>query len=105
MAIYVKGYINEKGEIKADLPENHPVGEVTITISEPLKEIMPSDSQSWTEAEIRELLTQNPSTLGEILTAGLVGIGADVMRDLPDSVELVEQWRREKRERRNQWTR
>jgi hypothetical protein len=32
MAIYVKAYITESGEIKAELPKDHPVGEVTLVI-------------------------------------------------------------------------
>jgi hypothetical protein len=41
MAIYVKAYITESGEIKADLPKDHPVGEVTLVIEDKQKAKFP----------------------------------------------------------------
>jgi len=102
MAIYVKGYITKSGEIKVDLPKDHPVGEVTIIIEEGAREAIPWDTQPWTAAELDEMLTAKPGTLGEILQDGLVGGWED--RGITDSVEWVLEQRQKRRERRGNWT-
>jgi hypothetical protein len=102
MAIYVKAYITEAGEIKADLPKNHPVGEVTLFIAEENQEAIPWDTQPWTQEELDEMLASRPSTLGEILSDGLVGGWDD--RGITDSVEWIKEQRRKRRERRGNWT-
>jgi hypothetical protein len=59
MALKVKGYISESGEVQLELPANHPVGEVTFLI----KPVEPPLS----EEEIRALITPEPKTAGDIL--------------------------------------
>jgi len=108
--ITIKGYI-ENGELKVDLPENVPDGEVEVIIpvsgdengdrSEVFDEIS-WDTEAWTLVELDEMLTFQPSTLGEILSEGLVGGWED--RGITDSVEWVLEQRRKRRERRGNWT-
>lgn len=62
MAIFVRGYITEEGEIKVNLPPDHPVGEVSIMISEP-------------EASMGAL---QPFTLGEIMDYVLAEAGDEL---------------------------
>lgn len=52
MAIFVRGYITADGEIKVDLPPDHPVGEVSIMISE--NEDASGASQPFTLGEIMD---------------------------------------------------
>lgn len=102
----LKGYITESGELKVDLPKDHPVGEVRVTIQAEdefdAQEPIPWDEQPWTEEELEEMLARHPRTLGEILKEGLVGGWED--RGITDSVEWVLEQRRKEQERRGNWT-
>ena len=99
----VHGYLNDKGEIEIDLPENWQPGEIQVLV--PVKDDTPEsdwENQPWTEEELKEMLTFRPSTMGEILKSGLVGSGADL--EIEDSAEYVEKLRRnEEEQRRKQW--
>lgn len=82
VTIMLKGYITEDGKLEVDLPENHPVGEVAITI----------------QAEHKNQQDFEPGTLGEVLASGLIGAWKDM--EITDSVEWVEQVRKKEREQR-----
>ncbi len=93
--IRLKGYITETGEIKVDLPENHPVGEVDLTI-----ESLPEDAKisheviTWTQEELDDVLNFNPVPANEIETGGWEDM------NITDGVEFVEELRRKEREQR-----
>ncbi|MBI5668319.1 MAG: hypothetical protein HZC41_09955 [Chloroflexi bacterium] len=59
--VTIKGYIRD-GKLNVELPDNVVDGEVEVKIPIPAEEDKP-----LTEAEIRELMTPNPKTIGEIL--------------------------------------
>ena len=103
MAIYVKATISESGEIKADLPKDHPVGEVTLVIEAAVRETIPWDSEPWTQEELTEMLTPRPSTLGEILEY-LQAKAGDELAHIVDSTAWVEEQRKKEEERRDPWT-
>ncbi len=94
--IRLNGYITEMGEIKVDLPENHPVGEVHLIIIETPREDMetPGEIASWTQEELDDMLNFNPVPASEIETGGWENL------NITDSVEFVEELRRKERERR-----
>ena len=92
VTITLKGYITEDGQIKVDLPENHPVGEVTLII-EPV-----DDEAPWTDEEIDELLRPEPKTGAEIVQNLAIGSWSDL--GIKDGVEWVEEQRRKRREKR-----
>lgn len=82
------------GKLEVELPPDAVEGQVEVQIST-LPEI-----EGWDPDELRDLMTPEPATLGEILEAGLFGIGAEAMADEPDSVTFIQQQRER---RRNQW--
>ena len=94
VTITLKGYITEAGQLKVDLPENHPVGEVTLIIA-PI-----DDEAPWTDEEIEELLRPEPMTGAEIVAGGHVGGWEH--KGITDGVEFVEEMRRKRKEKR-QW--
>ena len=91
VTINLKGYVTEDGQLKADLPENHPVGEVNLII-EPVDEEAP-----WTDEEIAEMLHPEPMTGAEIAQHPSIGSWAD--KGIEDSVKWVKEQRRKRRER------
>lgn len=100
--LHLKILIPENRELKIELPEDFPLGEAQVTIEVPAVEV-PWDERPWTEEEIKEFLSFTPSTLGEILDAGLVGAGAEDMEYIRDSAEWVEEMR-QKEDERTKWT-
>ncbi len=97
--IRLKGYITETGEIKVDLPKNHPVGEVNLTIEAP-REDEKTEQETDSDDDVLQFKGQ---TLGEILESGLVGAWSDW--DIGDSEEWVQEQRRKRREERQaRWT-
>jgi hypothetical protein len=98
MVIYVKAFITEDGVIQAELPPDHPVGEVTVIIESASTSDKDWENQPWTEAELKELLRPQPSTLGEMLDEGVVGLGAEDFKHISDSAAWIEETRRDEEE-------
>lgn len=89
--IRLNGRITEQGELELELPSGLPSGEARITIEVPIE-------PGWTSEELDKALQAQPMTGAEIVEAGLAGGWAN--RDIPDSVEWVEEQRRRRREQR-----
>jgi hypothetical protein len=78
MAIHVKAYITESGEIRADLPKDHPVGEMMRTDIWRIHQGILRQYQSQeelaeaevplTDDEIQEMMKPSPKKLGKIVT-------------------------------------
>lgn len=94
VTIRLTGHVTESGELVFEAPKNLPPGEVQITIE------VPDESESFSEEEVRELLTFTPRSGAEVVAAGLVGGWEH--RGITDPVKWVEEQRRKQRERR-QW--
>ncbi|MBC7810920.1 MAG: hypothetical protein H7175_07240 [Burkholderiales bacterium] len=69
MALRLKGYITESGELKVELPEGSAAGEVQITIR--YEEEIAWEKRPWTEAELKEMLTPNPVPANQIVSEPL----------------------------------
>jgi len=82
-SVRVKGYITEDGHIEIELPNNFIAGEAEFDIPVSIPE-------------------SSSMTLGDILKAGLFGIGADDFPEDMDSQEWVEQQREQRRQNRGQ---
>lgn len=95
--ITIKGYI-KNGELKVDLPENVEDGEVEVTIPVSEAEELPWEERPWTEDELADMLNFQGKSLGEIQAGGWEDKG------ITDSVEFVENLRREEEDRRGKWT-
>ncbi len=95
--ITIKGEI-KNGELKVDLPENVQDGEVEVTIPVSDIEELPWEERPWTEDELADMLSFQGKSLGEIQTGGWEDKG------ITDSVEFVENLRREEEGRRSRWT-
>jgi hypothetical protein len=80
--ITIKGYI-KNGELKVDLPENVRDGEVDVPL---------------TDEEIEALMRPNPKTGAEIIAAGHTGGWEH--KSISDSVEWLQNRRRQRREKR-----
>lgn len=93
MTIQVRGRVTESGALECELPSGLPTGEARITIEIPVED-------RWTQEELDEALRVAPWTGKQIVEAGLLGGWAD--EGISDSVEWVEQQRRQRRERRLQ---
>lgn len=78
VTVRVEGYMTPEGEIKFDLPDELPEGNFELVVN----------------------VSRRGKTLGEILDSGLVGQGAEAWADEPDTIEWLDQQRRERRERR-----
>jgi len=89
--IQVTGRITEEGQLKLKLPEGVPPGEARVTI-----EVWPSEA--WTQEELERAIKIEPMTGSEIVKAGLTGGWEDL--GITDSVEWVNEQRRQSRERR-----
>jgi len=96
MALRLKDYITESGELKVELPEDHPVGEVEVIIEEQAETAW--EDQPWTDDEIKEMMRSNPKTGAEIAESDAIG-GWEHM-GITDSVEWVAEQRRKGRENR-----
>jgi hypothetical protein len=92
----VAGRVTPSGELIFETPKDLPPGDVLITI-EPL-DARPSDSETFTEDELRDLLTFTPKSGAEVVAAGLTGGWEH--KAISDPIEWVEEQRRKQRERR-----
>lgn len=92
LTIRLKGQVTSDGQLLVDLPDNVPPGDVEITI-----EIAQAD-ESFTEAEIAELLTFKPTSGAEVVAAGLTGGWEH--KNITDPVAWVEEQRRKRKARR-----
>ena len=96
MALHLKAYITEAGEIKAKLPVDHPVGEVQLIIE--TAEEVPTAELPLTDEEIAELMRPEPKTGAEIVALGHTGGWEH--KGITDSVEWLAEQRRKRREKR-----
>lgn len=94
MAIHIRAYITEDGEIKAELPANHPIGAVNMIIETSDENV----DAPLTDEEMREYLTFRNKPLGEIEIGGWENLG------ITNSLEFVEEIRHQEQERRGNWT-
>jgi hypothetical protein len=88
VAYKIKVNVTESRKVEIILPDEFPLGEADVMVTQ--------------QAFIGEKLEFNPSTLGEILDDGLVGLGSDL--EIEDSVRFVDEIRRKEQERRGVWT-
>jgi hypothetical protein len=86
------GYITEAGELKVELPKDHPIGEVKVTIESLAEEISPLTSE-----EIRAFLTFKPVPAHELVFGGWEDL------DIGDSAAWVEELRHKEEENRRWW--
>jgi hypothetical protein len=93
VTIRLKGQVTPDGQLQFELPDNLPPGEVEITIE------IPDTDEQFTDAEIRDLLTFEPSSGADIIASGLAGGWEDM--DISDPVAWVEALRRKQREWRS----
>ncbi|MEZ4670168.1 MAG: hypothetical protein R3E39_19860 [Anaerolineae bacterium] len=96
MELHLKAFITESGEIKAKLPQNHPIGEVQLIIE--VTEVTPIDEEPLTADEIAELMRPEPKTGAEIVALGHTGGWEH--KGITDGVEWIEAQRRKRREQR-----
>ncbi len=89
--VTIKGHIKD-GKLNAELPENVVDGDAEITL------LVTND-----ETESNEPIHFRGLTAGEILESGVIGGWKD--RNIPDSIEYLEELRRKEEEQRNLWTR
>jgi hypothetical protein len=64
VAYRIKVNVTESSKVEITLPDEFPLGEADVMVSQ--------------QTAIGEELENNPSTLGEILDDGLVGLGSDL---------------------------
>jgi hypothetical protein len=94
VAILLKGYVNESGELKVDIPDwiKLPPGVVKVTIQQ-----IPSSEETqpgWTDEELDELLTFHPTPAEDMVAGGWEDMG------ITDSQSWVEEQRRKQAEER-----
>ncbi len=104
--IYLTGQITQQGELKVKLPDDLPPGEVRVMIeitphikepqAKPETDPNVWENQSWTDEEIRKLITVEPLTGHEIVERGLTGGWEHY--GIRDSVEWLEEERRKRQE-------
>jgi hypothetical protein len=92
VTITLRGHITEDGKLEVDLPEDHPIGEVNITIEAEKIET------EWTDKELAEMMLHEPQTGSEIAQNAAIGSWAD--QEIEDGVEWVNEQRRKHREKR-----
>ncbi len=100
VAIRLKGYVTETGDIEVEIPKDFPAGEVMLTIEAVEAVVVPIDEPPLTDAEIEELMRPKPKTGAEIAKNPAIGSWADM--GIVDSVEWLAEQRRKRREQ-NQW--
>lgn len=88
--IRLTGQVTPAGELVFSAPKDLPPGEVQITIEVP--EAGAADSESFTDEEIKDLLTFTPKSGAEVVAAGL--IGGWEHKGITDPVAWVEEQRR-----------
>lgn len=91
----LKGIVTQDGQLKVELPENFPSGEVEVTVQH-LEE-----SFAWSEDEIRSLMHPEPKTNAEII-AMLQEMGSEGWDHIEDGAAWVENQRRQQAEN-SQW--
>jgi hypothetical protein len=89
---HLTGYITETGELRIDLPKDHPIGAVKVTIESAAEEASP-----LTPEEIKEFLTFKPVPAHELVFGGWEDL------DIGDSAAWVEELRRKGEERPRGW--
>lgn len=70
MALRLKGYITEDGQLNVELPEHHPTGEVTVTIETPHTEGTSWEERPWTDEELDQMLQSKPIPAKDIVAGG-----------------------------------
>jgi len=93
VTIHIKGRITADGLLQFEPPRNLPPGEVEITLQ------IPEGNESFTDEEIKDLLTFTPTSGADVVAAGLVGGWEH--KGITDSVAFVEELRRKQREQRS----
>lgn len=90
----------ENGKLQpVELPPGVLDGEIAFNVQLMVSETLNSDS----EAALVEQAMRSPGmTAGEILASGLIGAGAEAMRDQLDTPEYIEQRRQERRAKREE---
>lgn len=91
--VELEGYLTENGELKLEHLIELPAGKVKITVE--------SEAAADTDGSEGEN-TKRIMTLGDLLASGLVGLWKDY--GIIDSVEWVNELRRNEEEKRNSWT-
>ncbi len=97
VTFHLTGHVTDDGELVFEPPKNLPPGEVQITIEVPREPT--GEDQSFTDEEIKELLTFEPKTGKEVIEEGLTGGWEDM--GITDPVAWVEEQRRKIEERRD----
>jgi hypothetical protein len=93
----LRGRINEQGELEIELPTGLPRGEVTVRIDVP-GESASWEHQSWTEEEIRELMSPKRKTFRELvewLDANPPTDSWADLRDNEDGADYIHRMRRQ----------
>ncbi|MBZ0281049.1 MAG: hypothetical protein K8L97_09925 [Anaerolineae bacterium] len=98
VAIRLKGYVTETGDIEVEIPKDFPAGEVMLTIEAVEAVVVPIDEPPLTDAEIEELMRPKPKTGAEIVALGHTGGWEH--KGITDSVEWIDEQRRKRREQR-----
>lgn len=96
VTIHLKGRVTKSGKLDIEIPEDFPVGEVSVTLEAASPEAAP-----LTVEELAELMKPDPKTGSEIvaeLEAGLIGDGWSDLQ--MTGAEWVEEQRRREAERR-----
>ncbi len=91
----IDGYINQDGELEIQIPPDHPVGKVTVTI-EP---VAATDDTEWTDEELDALLhpPESNMTNAEIIQM-IHDFGPTGWDKITDSEAWVDEQRRRRRE-------
>ncbi|MBL8165539.1 MAG: hypothetical protein JNJ61_26385 [Anaerolineae bacterium] len=92
ITIRLRGQVTPDGQLRFDVPDDLPLGDVDITLE------FPSPEEQFTEAEVKDMLTFIPTSGAEIIADGLVGGWEDL--GITDSVTFVDELRRKQREQR-----
>lgn len=92
----VEGYINQDGEPEFEMPSDHPVGKVTVTIE---SAAIGSDEE-WTDEELDALLSPSskPKKTGAEIIRRIHDFGPTEWDAITDSEAWVDEQRRRYRE-------
>jgi hypothetical protein len=96
--VTIKGYVRD-GRIEVDLPDDVIEGEIEVKV--PVERDMVSIEEPqplWTDEELAELIKPDPKTGAEIIALGHTGGWEH--KGIEDSVEWVQELRRQRRENR-----
>jgi hypothetical protein len=95
VTVHLTGNITADGELKVELPEGLPAGEVRVTIEVASEADNSAEERPLTEEEIRELTRIEPKTGEEIVAAGHTGGWEHY--GITDSAAWVEELRHKRR--------